>query len=207
MWHTSEGDRILAGDEAKLFKNALASLLDHLRDNQEAGWPAGVTLFDDLSYPQKIALLWEVGSALLMADVCMPELNALNEAAVAAVYEHLRDQVDVEIDLHTGCAVRGLIIHLLRKEFEEERIPLPKQTCAERDEWDHLVECCANKILWDRDFETADLFLDDSPDRAGALKEFLRINENYYVAVPPDPTPRQLETCLERLKLLTEETR
>jgi hypothetical protein len=207
MWHTAEGNRILAGDEAKLFKNALASLLDHLRDNQEEGWPTGVAMFDELAYPQKVAMLCEVGSALLMAGVPMPELNALNEAAVAAVYEHLRDQIDFEIDLHTGYDVRGLIISFLRKEFEEEKIPLPRKACKKGDEWDFMVECCSGKVLWDRDFETADLFLDDSPDRAGALKEFLRIDENYYVAVPPDPTPRQLETCLERLKLLTEETR
>ena len=207
MWHTSDGDRTLRGREAALFKAGLGSLVDSLAEFEaDNSWPTGVGLFDKLTHAQKIALFSEVGTALLEDASGMPELNAVNEAAIAAVFEQIKGQIGCEVDADR-CELRKLVVGILRREFLADDLELPDAKSSDVDEWESLVEGCADKILWDWDFDVSDLFLDAQPERAQALKEFLSIDEDYYVAIPSDPSPAQLKQHERNLKRLTAERR
>jgi len=87
MWWTPDGERILQGAEARLFREALARTVDMVRDDPEGLWQFGAPPFDKLQPNQKLAVLAEVGSALLQANQPVPRLTAVREAAVGAVYE------------------------------------------------------------------------------------------------------------------------
>ena len=45
---------------------------------------------------------------------------------------------------------------------------------------------------WDADWEMGDLFMDESPEVARHLKEFLRIEDDYFTDIAPDPTDEQI---------------
>jgi hypothetical protein len=61
------------------------------------------------------------------------------------------------------------------------------------EEWAHLVDQMAIRILWDDcDYEECDLFLDADPELRRAAKRQLRIPEDYYAAIAPDPTEIEL---------------
>jgi hypothetical protein len=201
MWHTPLGDRVLTGPEATLFRYGLRSLLDFLSGNPDQDWLTGVAVFDDLQYPQKIALLWQVASAVLKKKVLAPKLTAVNEAAIAAVYGHIQMMVECEVEMERGKPfVRNLMRNCLREEFAQEGLDLPHPRCENIGEWHSLVDACADRILWDRDYEDGDQFLDTPPAQANVLKKLLRIDDDYYAAVPPDLKPRQVEDCLRRLR-------
>jgi len=204
MWHTSLGDPVLIGPEAALFRHGLRSLLDFLSGSPAQDWPTAIAAFDDLQYPQKVALLWHVGSALLQPNVPAPKLTAANEAAIAAVYGHIQTLVEHEIEVGRGKPfVRALVLDCLREELAREGADLPGPRCTDTEEWDSLVDLCADNILWDRDYEDGDRFLDTPPEQASRLKELLRIDDDYYAAAPPDLKPRQVEDCLRRLRKLS----
>lgn len=57
----------------------------------------GVAAFDRLRKNQKRALLALVGDALKRRDTPCPDLTAPLEGAVAAVFRHVRDEVELEI--------------------------------------------------------------------------------------------------------------
>jgi hypothetical protein len=98
MWLTPDGERILQGAEARLFREALAVVVDMVREDYEGHQEFGAPPFDNLQPNQKLAVLADVGIALLQEDRPMPRLTAVREAAVAAVYEAVMIWVEMEID-------------------------------------------------------------------------------------------------------------
>ena len=100
MWITSLGDRVLRGAEWELFRVGLSTLWDDTEsqeDDEEPG-TTGVQLFDRLPSPGRLALLAQVATGLHDRAKPCPDLTALNEATVAAIFAQFRYLVEVEID-------------------------------------------------------------------------------------------------------------
>lgn len=53
--------------------------------------------------------------------------------------------------------------------------------------WAFEIECLADNILWDRDWELDDLMVDSSPEKAQVLKLHLGIDDDYFTSIAPDP--------------------
>ena len=86
MWWTPDGERILQGAEGQLFREALGMIVDMVSDDNEGLWQFAAPPFDKLQLNQKLAVLAQVGTALLCKDQPMPRLTA----ALEAVYEAVR---------------------------------------------------------------------------------------------------------------------
>jgi len=98
MWWTPDGERILQGAEARLFREALGVLVDMVREDDEGLLQFSAPPVDKLQPNQKLAVLAEVGGALLQESQPMPGLTAVRKAAVGAVYEAIMLMVEMEID-------------------------------------------------------------------------------------------------------------
>jgi hypothetical protein len=72
---------------------------------------------------------------------------------------------------------------------------LPEVTSADLDEWEVLLGCLADGILWDRDFELGHHVLDAPPDAARAMLSQMRIDPGYFTAIAPDPSARDLDAA------------
>ena len=97
MWHTADGDRVLRGAEAKVFAEGLLDLAQNeLVDDGESR--TGIPVFDSLTYPQKITILNQVAQAIFREEVPIPELTAVLEGAVGAVFQVLRSLVEQEVE-------------------------------------------------------------------------------------------------------------
>jgi hypothetical protein len=70
------------------------------------------------------------------------------------------------------------------------------------DDWEFLIECLANRILWEGDYEMSDVFLDADPSEGAMRMGLMGIAEDYYTAIAPDPTDQQLEAIRRRLRWL-----
>ena len=120
MWWTPEGERVLRGAEGCLFAECVHDLVlgSLLREDEDFG--VGIQVFDRLSSGQKISALLLVTNALLRTDVPHPDLTALTEGTVAAVYRHLRNNVEAEIVLDF-ISWRRAILRALREKGGEEK--------------------------------------------------------------------------------------
>ena len=152
MWRTSIGIRTLTGTEAKLFALTLWDFIEESNIGPDNDYHLGIKAFDNLTYSQKIAVLSEVGNALLREDVACPELTAFNEAAIAAIYQHLLFCIQIEIDEPDfGLNWRKSTAKACR-ECEDEEVPNP--SCEDMEEWELCVGFLENRILWDADYES-----------------------------------------------------
>ncbi len=184
MWWTSCGERTLEGAEAKVFAETLWDMLDESNLSEFDDYDLGIHAFDGLTYGQKVSVLSIVGNGLLRRDVPRAELTAILEAAIAAVFEHMKHLIIIEIDMpELGTNWRELVV-AARKETEGEEIPPP--TCNDPDEWEIEVNSLAEDVLWDADYDDADLYLDQPPEKAEWLKKMARISDNYYLAIADD---------------------
>jgi len=200
MWHTSCGDRTLHGAEARLFAEALWSLLDEAHTDQPYDYDLGLACFDDLTYGQKVSVLAAVGNGLLREDVPVAPLTAVLEGGIAAVFQHLRDSVAFEIDEpEVGTRWRSLIATALR-EMEADEVPAP--ACEDEDEWDIGMQELSDTILWDADYEDGDLYLDRPPPEARNLMDEMWIADGYFDAIADDLSEEQAEAKIAELRAL-----
>ncbi|WP_182870290.1 hypothetical protein [Stieleria mannarensis] len=225
-WHTPSGDRYLVGEEAELVRDSLAIMVQELascRETEEEPWSYGVTLFDELTWQQQLAVLGLLATNLLQETEQTLELSGVNEAAVAAVYENVAQQIELEIELQPVSPAefryrwRQAALDAYR-ENEEDDVVQQESSAQDEDEasvfdidvesvevdrWRWLVELLADRVLWDRDFEMVNEMIDAPPEHAAAMRAALGITPGYYTAIAPDPTDRQVDSLFKSLEQLT----
>ncbi len=181
----------------------------------------GVVAYDSLTVSQRVGLLHDVAEHLLTETPCVMQLSAAAEASIAAIFIEIRDCVVIEIDLSEDAddesqsqlqswrqmvrgAARSTLVEssapdsptLLVGEFHadaEVDFELPELSCRDRDRWSRVIDQLAENILWDRDFELADCFLDADPGVSSRRRRLLGIDDDYFTHVAPDPRPEELE--------------
>jgi hypothetical protein len=80
----------------------------------------------------------------------------------------------------------------------------PAADSVDMEEWTFVIDHMANQILWeDGDFEMGDDFMDADPVESRLRKEMMGIADDYYTAIAPDPTDKDLEAIREQLRKLT----
>lgn len=211
MYNTPQGIRVLEGAERRLFVESLAMIVDNLTVGD---LDFEITVFDDLQKTQKIAVFHSIARALLCKAESPPRLTATLEAAVSIVYEHVRDMLFQEMEPGMDEPIEGFEGQL---PTWRERVlaacgelqladDLPACDSEDCDEWDLLVSCLEDCVLWDTDFEMQE-HLDADPDASRRVKGELGIDDDYFVAVPPDPTDEEAERLLLDLQMLTGEAR
>ncbi|MFT5299776.1 MAG: hypothetical protein ACI87E_003293 [Mariniblastus sp.] len=101
MWGTSQGDRTLEWHEAALVRKSVGYLRDMITASVDLEEPylTEVNVFNQLQPTQQLAVLHEVAFALLDKEVAIPELTAVREATVYAIFLELNSLVELEIEL------------------------------------------------------------------------------------------------------------
>lgn len=195
MWRTSTGERTLAGPEAELIRAAISDMVSSLEEEADGladEWPCGVRLFDELSWQQRLALLARVATALFDPYVRAPQLSAVNEATVAALFAYVRRNLIIELDHakegdlppdFNRCYWRRLLAACQGEPNDELYL---EADSAELDDWEILVEAFQDQILWDDDWDMPELFMDVEPELSRGRKVKLGIVNNYYTFLAPD---------------------
>jgi hypothetical protein len=218
MWHTPEGDRVLRGSEAALLKAAMTDVAERIREESSGHsgqWDYGIQLFDELPWSQRLVLL-ECVATYLFTETDEPlHLTAVNEATIGVLFEHIRSEIDLEIEdpTHTDTRWRGRVLAAYEACFcvdgiditvdEDDDFVRPVVISEDRDAWSDLVESLADRILWDRDYEMDSLFLDTAPDKAEMIKQYLGIDSDYFSTAAPDvATDEAAASLFQRLDQL-----
>lgn len=208
-------------------------LSDNLRwgaDDDEL-WDSGVSMYDELTANQQLTVINQVAQHLLHETPDTLELTAVNEAAAYAIFATVISQVEIEIDMARDpladdvefdqeCGYgpqwrthwRRQIVEACRETIAPldgpapnacEPFTLPEAECEDIAVWSELIERLADRILWDRDFEMGESFLDTDPTKAALMKQVLGIESDYYTAIAEEPSEEEAEALLESLRKLT----
>lgn len=99
-WWTAEDERVLSGAEWDLFRLGLSTLWDYLEmsDDDEEPQTTGIAVFDNLRKRERLVLLAQVARGLRDEGEPCPDLTALMEGTVAAVFAQLRYLIAIEIE-------------------------------------------------------------------------------------------------------------
>ena len=200
MWRTPRGERVLEGAEAELFQYPVRCYVEELLEAErfEDNVPVGVGLFDALTLAQKLAMLDEVSQALLCASVPRPALTAISEGTVAAVFAYLLQQVEIELDNPDEDACwRPRILNAA----EYCGIGVDIKEACDMDEWGFVVQQLRDCVLWDTDWEDADL-TDLDPATSSGVRRTAGIDDDYYRAIAPDPRPNEIPKIRARILAL-----
>ncbi|TWU58319.1 hypothetical protein [Rubripirellula reticaptiva] len=213
MWHTSRGDRTLRGAESALVGAAIDTMIDALLvhvdvdcvDEVIPDCDSGIDVFDQLTVCQRIGLLHEVAEHLLTETDSPMQLSALAEATVAAIFVEVRDQIAIEIDLF-GDSVppqtewRSLTLAAYQSMPESVSVDLPGRDSIDLTAFEDVVDLLSIAILWDRDFEMAESFLDSDPGVSQKRRKILGIDQDYFTSVAPDPRPEETFSLVSRTR-------
>jgi len=211
-WCLPGDSQFLSGATAKLFCASLASIYDMMLEETEGlePWDFGIPAFNRLTWPQRLALLVEVGECLLRPDIAAPDLTAVREAAVAAIAQNVDCQLAIEIDgefVDEDSPRRFYWRRLVRAVLTEPGALPPEEAVLEEisdeiDEWLFFTEVHFwGTLLWDEDW-LEDEVQDAAPHTAALVKNQLGIADGYYCAIAPDPKPDEIVPLIRRMDAL-----
>jgi len=205
MWRTQYGDRTLEEAEAVVFAESLSSLLDEVISGISDDYDSGIEVFDNLTFSQRMATLSIIGNGLLRKDIPPIRLTAVLEGAIAAVYQHIQEWITFEINTpEFGTHWRELVISS-RKQIEgndAEQEHIPKPTCKDLDEWDFQMQELSGSVLWDGDYQDAQLYVDFPPEKSKELRGFMGIPDDYYMALAEDLPDEEAKAKIAELRKL-----
>jgi len=191
----------------------------------------GISVFDSLTISQRIAVLHHAALQLL-TDAPFPHdsLSAIDDATIAAIYAEVRDQIEIEIDFYQSDfseadgfsrspaddrlplepmadvqwrrMVHNACLDLLDEGSWSDVVTDAQLARVELNEWEVWVDCLASAILWDRDFEFAETFLDADPEAARQRRKTLGICDDYFVMPAPDPSGDQIDKLVDKTREL-----
>src|SRR5271165_153073 len=109
MWWTSDGERVLRDAEWALVREGLSCLWDEVEAAEEEDGPGstGIAVFDELPKCERLALLASAAKGLTDENEPCPQLTALTEGTVAAIFAHVRYHIEVEIELQEDALDSG----------------------------------------------------------------------------------------------------
>ena len=119
------------------------------------------------------------------------------DAAVAAILETIRDGLRAEVQGDdTRNIWRRRVLNAHRQIQNDPDVPEPMKW----EDWEDAVESLNNRLLWDTDYALADHVLDADPETIRPLRQALAIEDDYFTAIAPDPTPEEVEQARQTLR-------
>lgn len=210
MWILNDNERILTNEEWACLQLGLASLRDYIQDDPEGQYDfgkSGVAVFDQLTAPQKLALLVDTCEAMTSPSIAAPKLTALNEGTVAALLQSFWNQLVAELDMCDDLEDDDYPFlecrRALLRAFEDEEDPdtrsmLPYEDESDSEMWYDLFTLFESRFLDDTDYEMAAL-LDAPADKAEEIKAIMGIDDEYFVSIAPDPTQMEMHKVNQKL--------
>ncbi len=122
------------------------------------------------------------------------------EATAAAVYYSILNEIEFEISEGLGCHFRGLVRLACAQMDSHDDLPTLGSTDFER--WEDAVQSLMDCVLWDTDWAAELVPLDMKPNDARLMKARADIDDDYYTAVAPEPSPAELRRIRDSLQQL-----
>ena len=201
-WHAQEGDLVLRGDEANLFREAILFFCDIISsvDDDTDSVYGGASVFNQMTRTQQLASLELVTKYLFHETEDCLDLSAWSEATLASIISQIRTLLHLEIDEGDNNEIRRVLSRLTECEISTD-------DWDNRSEWDFILDSYEDRFLWDNDFEDIEI-PDMSPDQADSVRQMMGITDDYYSSVPPDlDSDRDIADAVKRIWMCIDGTK
>jgi hypothetical protein len=209
-------------DDPELFSSGVEAF-DRLQPNQKLALLAlvGNALKDEAEPRPELtahteatvaAIFHHIVDQVVLEIEMVAELGVYEEATlwrqlVLAAYREAEEGDGIEEQIESrsrGDSLRGFpSTDGDREDADNDELWVPPSVGSDHvDDWEFLIDCLANRILWEGDYEMSGVFLDADPTESGMQMDLMGIAEDYYTAIAPDPTDQQLELIRRRLRWL-----
>ena len=181
------------------------SLMKHIADallTQTEGTPELTSISEAAIYTIYQTLLYEIESEI--EDVRLVDANVssddewLSDWRVLAWKAYQETGEDIEEFYFDDASP---IDNAQSDRVRDDKIQ--DENCLDMEEWRWVVESLADNVLWDRDFEMDEDFIDAEPERSQLIKTELGIDQDYFSAIAPDAEEHDVQTTLASLRRLT----
>jgi len=193
-WHAQDGDLVLLGEEARLFRDAIFFLCDQISeaiDDAESTY-GGARVFDQMTRTQQLASLELASKYLFLKTEDCLELSAWSEATLASILAQIRTLLQLEVDEGDKDEIRCIISRMTECDVSQD-------DWNDWSEWDNILDGYEDRFLWDSDFDDTEI-VDLPPDRADSVRQMMGISDGYYSSVPPDlDDDREIEVAVKRI--------
>lgn len=228
MWRTPLGVRTLSGAEGAVVARAVSEIFYELDASvkDDCLWRADHPSIDNLDLEQKVVLLADVARALLRSSVPAPQLTAVNEAMVNAIYRRALGMIEEEIDFakRVPRRSRGRVRYRTKVVQAARAISppddsadvgaddpyrMPKPTCTNMETWEFVIDVLSDRVLHDADWEAGNpieqVVLDLPPEIVARDFSWIGVERAYFSAIVPIPTEKQFESARRVLVRLANE--
>jgi len=211
MYDTALGIRVLYGAEARLFAGAVWSLIDQLRDfvsasdEQDFEHCVGIPVLDALTAAQVIVLADRVSAYLLDSRIEAPTRTAVLDATIAAIFQQVSSDVQVEIDLEFtsteaeegDTSIRAQVAEALEQTSDPQNsfLGTPDPECAVMETWLEVIQRLCDRVLPDANWQLESIVLDSDPSRNAAMKGSMGIHNDYFIDIVPDASVEDAATA------------
>ncbi len=207
MWMMTNDERTVTPQEWKCLKLGLILMQERLTMAKQYGdayGMSGIAAFDDLTIPQRMALLANICMSLLDPAIPAPPRSSVQDGALAALLFAFWNQIEMELDLSDDDAYPFLESRrALLDTLDATTHPFPNETPSAEYlpdllETDSEIWFGAFSSFEARFIDDVDYLLDavsDLPsERADDIKEELGLASDYFVTIAPEPSDRELIT-------------
>jgi hypothetical protein len=172
-WKTSSGERVLGPKEGRLFLDLFDSWWE-VSGKCADKYCTNVEPFMSLTLKQKQSVAEEVLVHLLTPTLSCPKLSAANESCIFSIFSSMMDMhLEVKEEVY-GQAILDALKERGCFDDEEDNGDWPYIGCKDDEKWNTAIECLADSILWDRDWEMP--FVQANP----GLMRFADIEQDYF---------------------------
>lgn len=207
-WRASSGRAVMPADVVRLMAEGAMHLRDIgvLHDNDPDDDPddestlGGSPSFDRLDQKSRVWAMAYVLRHLSDPELPEPGLTAWSEGIIWAIFLELQALVGEECSSSLETDYRCLISAACRSVGLEAMSP--RIESRDTEAWIGCLLAIADEILWDRDFLDVEEIADLAPDSSATAKRFLRIDDAYFLSLPPvvrEEDYRQADRCLRAM--------
>lgn len=210
MWHSPQGDRTFTGPYSLVLAHGLDCMIEHLLycfGSHDEDHDFGYESYAALTLEQKAWTVHKVAFSLLDPHTPPEPLHAHVEATAAMVFEGVLTLVEGEIVFlrqpgkrcddgiaaETAVCRAVLAAHEIAGHTDSSfcmgGVPLTIR-CVDMDRWRDSVAGMESVILPERHYDRDD-YVDMPPEQSEEIKNRLGISEDYFWAIPDDPSPEE----------------
>lgn len=229
MWNAASGRRYFSGNFAKLLATGLDDLIGDILEKAEYDEEVELEVppFDRLTAEQKIFVLRLVARALFLEEEPEPDLTAVSEGTVDAIFRRVEFLLELEVDETEDYAISFTLRRFITDALADERAYETAKFAAENpgrtldaetledfaapelesddfDEWRDALDRLLEQVLWDSDY-LCDAMLDVAPEKRAEFGRAFGLAEDYYWRVYDEPKPDEARRIAEEIRDLCDE--
>ena len=208
MWPMLKGTRGLTEAEREVMVPAAISLFNqlcvHHGNMDRSSIMTGIPVFDDLTQERQMHALYQACDCLIGERSLPPERRFWLDAAVAAIFSRVLQQINEEIENGESHERRANLIKAVGWILREEGCPKVTVSESDSDDWMYAVSMLFDFVLPDEHYEEALQFYASDDYAKMEIANNMGVDMEYFDLAPRDSAYKKWDNAFRYFAELEE---